>query len=62
MPFVLAEVENRARTLDLSERIERIVRAQVSFFAAELVSADCNLRRLHSNISKASQTTWRVTA
>ncbi|KAI0345248.1 hypothetical protein BDW22DRAFT_1426930 [Trametopsis cervina] len=28
VPFVLAEVENRARTLDLSERIERIGRAQ----------------------------------
>lgn len=32
VPYVLAEVENKARTVDHTERLERIGRAQVSYF------------------------------
>lgn len=32
VPFALAEVENRARTTDMQERMVRIGRAQVSLF------------------------------
>lgn len=32
VPYALAEVENKARTVDPTERLERIGRAQVSYF------------------------------
>lgn len=37
VPFALAEVENRARTQGLGERVERIGRAQVSLLGRRVV-------------------------